>query len=261
MSASVKPLTANLAVQYAVFGMPGPRRRPEPVDAAGVDEDALVACDEQRKKRPGAVVHAPPVDRECSLPLLPAVGHEAAASADAGVAEHQVDMIGGVALEQLVAKAQHLRLVGDVADVAADPGRRPRRPSPPARGLRDRVGVPVAGRDRASLRRQLADQLAAHARAAAGHHRELPRERVHSPTPPAGQVRPARISRAGPRPGHLKLISTIASGPRDDHRAGTFASVCAERRRRILGAGGGLGACRPDRERGRIWRSRAAWSC
>ena len=47
------------------------------------------------------------------------------------------------------------------------------------RGLRDVVRVQVARRDRAALRRQLADKLAAHAGATAGHHRELPAERVH----------------------------------------------------------------------------------
>ncbi|HJZ26122.1 MAG TPA: SDR family NAD(P)-dependent oxidoreductase [Streptosporangiaceae bacterium] len=43
----------------------------------------------------------------------------------------------------------------------------------------DGVRVQVAGRDRASLRRQLADKLTAHAGTAAGHDRELVRERVH----------------------------------------------------------------------------------
>ena len=88
-------------------------------------------------------------------------------------------MIGGVLLEQLVAEPQDLCLVGDIAGMAGDPdagrGGRPRR----GRGHRDGVGVQVAGRDRASLRRQLADKLAAHARATAGHNRELARERVH----------------------------------------------------------------------------------
>ena len=60
-------------------------------------------------------------------------------------------------------------------DLDAGRGARPRQ----GRGLRDGVRVQVAGRDRAALRRQLADQLAAHAGAAAGHHRELPGERVH----------------------------------------------------------------------------------
>jgi hypothetical protein len=43
-------------------------------------------------------------------------------------------------------------------------------------GLRDGVRIPVAGRDRASLRRELADKLAAYPRATAGHHGELTRE-------------------------------------------------------------------------------------
>ena len=88
-------------------------------------------------------------------------------------------MIAGVLLEQFVAEPQDLRLVGDVAGMAGDRdagrGGRPRR----GRGHRDGVGVQVARRDRAALRRQLADKLAADARAAAGHHRELAGERVH----------------------------------------------------------------------------------
>jgi hypothetical protein len=80
-------------------------------------------------------------------------------------------------LEQLIAEPQHLCLVADVAGVAGDPDAgwdtRPRR----SRGLRDGVRVPVARGDRASLRGQLADELAAHARAAAGHRRKLPGER------------------------------------------------------------------------------------
>src|SRR3984893_2470031 len=58
----------------------------------------------------------------------------------------------------------------------------------PGRGLRLRqahrlghgVRVQVAARPRTPLRGQLPGQLAAHARPAAGHHRELPRERIHS---------------------------------------------------------------------------------
>jgi hypothetical protein len=47
------------------------------------------------------------------------------------------------------------------------------------RRLRHGVGVQVARRDRTSGRRELADQLAAHARAAAGDHGEFPGEGVH----------------------------------------------------------------------------------
>jgi hypothetical protein len=41
------------------------------------------------------------------------------------------------------------------------------------RGRRDGVRVPVACRDRAPLRRELADELTAHAGASAGYHGEL----------------------------------------------------------------------------------------
>ena len=98
---------------------------------------------------------------------------EAGAAADAGVAEHQVDVVGGVLAQQLVAEPMDLRLVGDVACVAGDENTTRRAGLADGRGIRDRVGVPVAGRDRASVRGQLPDKLPAHARAAAGHHREL----------------------------------------------------------------------------------------
>jgi hypothetical protein len=61
-------------------------------------------------------------------------------------AEHQVDVIAGVPLQQLTAKPQDLRLVGDVAGMAGDPdagrGARPRR----GRGIRDGVCVQVTCR-------------------------------------------------------------------------------------------------------------------
>src|SRR5262245_38033388 len=165
--------------------MPGPSDAQKTVHAAGVDQHALAARDQQREERAGAVIHALPVDGERPLPLLPGVADEATAAADPRVAEHQVDVIAAVPLEQLIAEPQHLRLVGDVAGMAGDPGpgrgARPRQ----VRGLRDGVRVPVAGRDRAALRRQLPGKLAAHAGTAAGHHRELPGERYGSAGPRA----------------------------------------------------------------------------
>src|SRR5262249_12116527 len=152
------------------------KRCPEAVHTAGVDQHAIAAGDQQRHERAGAVVHPPPVDGERTLPLRPGVGDEAAAAADAGVAEHQVDVIAGVLLEQLIAEPQHLRLVGDVAGMSGDPDARGGARLGLSRGLRDGLPVDVARRDRASLLRQLADELTAHARAAAGYHRELPRE-------------------------------------------------------------------------------------
>jgi hypothetical protein len=195
MSASVKPLHRELG--RAVGGVRHARaqRRPEAVHAAGVDQHAVAAGDQQRQEGPGAVVDTPPVHRERALPVLPAVVDEAAAAADAGVAEDQVDVIAGMLGQQLVAEPQHLRLLGNVAGMAADPdggrGAHPRQ----GRGLRHGIRVQVAGRDRASLCRQLADELTAHAGAAAGHHRELARERIHRPAPPLLQP----ISRSGPQ--------------------------------------------------------------
>ena len=73
-----------------------PERRPEAVDAAGVDDVRL--------RRPSAAsagtracrVDAAPADVERPLPLLAAVGDHAAAAADAGVVEQQVDPVGAV---------------------------------------------------------------------------------------------------------------------------------------------------------------------
>jgi hypothetical protein len=127
----------------------------------------------------GAEIHPLPVDGEGALPLLPGVLDEAGAAEDARVGEDQVDVLAGVLGQQFVAEPLDLCLVGDVADMAGDldagRGRRPRR----GRGHRDGVRVQVAGRDRAALRRQLADKLAPDAGTTAGHHRELARERVH----------------------------------------------------------------------------------
>src|ERR1019366_5985495 len=181
------------------------------VHAAGVDQDAAAARDEQRQERAGAVIHAPPVNGERALPHLPAAADEAFAATDTRVAEDQVDVIAGVPVEQLIAEPQDLRLIGDVTGMAGDPDAGRGGPPRPGRGPRDGVRVQVACRDRASLRRQLADKLAAHAGTASGHHRKLPRERVHSPTPPTGHAWPANTRpgspRAGTGPGSLKLIS------------------------------------------------------
>ena len=94
-------------------------------------------------------------------------------------------MIAGVLGQQLIPEPQYPSLIGDVAVMSADPHPRSGVRARENRRLRDGVRVHVAGRDRASLRRELPGKLTAHARATAGHHRELPGERVHSPgTPP-----------------------------------------------------------------------------
>src|SRR6202042_996172 len=93
-------------------------RSPEASDAAGIDQDAVAAGDEQRQERGGAVVHAPPVVVEGTLPLLAGVLDEAGAAEDAGVAEDQVDVAGRVLVKQPIAEPENLRLVRDVAGMA-----------------------------------------------------------------------------------------------------------------------------------------------
>jgi hypothetical protein len=110
----------------------------------------------------------------------PAIGNHAAAAADTGVVEQQVDLVGLVTVGYLVAKPLDLRPVGDIGDVRRDaqPLRQSRRLAEPLRfrqaGRRD-----VAHRDIAGFRHQLADQLAAHSAAAAGDYRDPPSEFGH----------------------------------------------------------------------------------
>src|SRR4051794_15103531 len=68
-------------------------RRPEAVDAARVDDVAFLAGEQQRQERARAEVDAAPADAEGAIPLRPFIGDEAAATADAGVVEQQVDVL------------------------------------------------------------------------------------------------------------------------------------------------------------------------
>jgi len=91
-----------------------------------------------------------------------------------------VDLVGLVTAGNLVAKPLDLRPVGDIDDVCRDaqPLRQPRRLAQPLRfrqaGRRD-----VARCDIAGFRHQLADELAAHAAAAAGDYRDPSSEFGH----------------------------------------------------------------------------------
>jgi hypothetical protein len=91
---------------------------PEAVNAAGVHEHAVPAGDEQRQERASHVVHAPPVDCERALPGLSCVADEAGTSADAGVAEHQVDVTSGVLLEQFVAQV-YIIMISDCEEAVS----------------------------------------------------------------------------------------------------------------------------------------------
>jgi len=115
-----------------------------------------------------------------SLPFVAAVGNHAAAAADTGVVEQQVDLVGLVTVGNLVAKPLDPRPVGDIDDVRRDPQplRQSRRLAQPL-GFRQAGRRDVAHRDIAGFRYQLADELAAHAAAAAGDYRGPPSEFGH----------------------------------------------------------------------------------
>src|SRR2546423_9064863 len=75
---------------------------PETVDTAGVDDVTLVGLDQHWKEGADSEIDATPADVERSFPLLPRVGEKAAAAPDAGIIEQQVDLVGGLLLDDLV---------------------------------------------------------------------------------------------------------------------------------------------------------------
>jgi hypothetical protein len=162
-----------------------PDRCPEAIDAAGVDDVALIGLLQHRQKGAGAVIDPAPTDVEGLFPLLGAVGDHAAAAADAGVVEQQVDFVCVVASGDLVAKPLHLRGVGNIGDVGghAQALRHSRRFAQKLRFRQPRCRN-VAHRDTASFGDQLANQFPSHPRAAAGNDRDLPREILHMPSLP-----------------------------------------------------------------------------
>ena len=127
-----------------------------------------------------------------------AIGDHAAAAADAGVVEQQMDLVGVVAVGDLVAKPLDLRLVRHVGDVRRDaqPLRQSRRLAQPLR-FRHARRRNVAHCDVAGLRHQLANQLAPHARAAAGDYGDPPSKIVHPYLPLSGGDLKSRPESAG----------------------------------------------------------------
>src|SRR6202043_3988947 len=123
---------------------------------------------------------AAPADVEHALPFVAAVGNHAAAAADTGVVEQQMDLVGLVTVGNLVAKPLDLRPVGDIDDVCRDAQslRQSRRLTQPLR-FRQAARRDVAHRDIAGFRGQLADELAAHAAATAGDYGGPPGEFGH----------------------------------------------------------------------------------
>jgi hypothetical protein len=116
--------------------------------------------------------------------LLAGIGEQAAAAADAGIVEQQVDLVGGLLLAEFVAETGELILDRDVCDMGGDA--KPLRQlfdlaEPP--GFRHRLGRDVAHRDIAAFGDELARKLAAHARAAPGDDGDLSGKILHGDPP------------------------------------------------------------------------------
>ena len=93
---------------------------PEAIDAAGVDDMALVGLHQHGQEGAHSEIDATPADVEGSFPLLAGIGEQTAAAADAGIIEQQVDLVGGLLLDDLVTEARQLILDRDVGDMRGD---------------------------------------------------------------------------------------------------------------------------------------------
>ena len=158
----------------------GADRGPEPVDAAGIDDVALVGLHQHRQEGADAEINAAPTDVERPFPLLARAGEQAAATADTGVVEQKMDLVGRLLFRDFIAEALELVLDGDIGDMRGD-----------AQALRQpfdltkpfcfghRVGRDVAHRDIAALGDELAREFATHARAAPGDDSDLSGKILH----------------------------------------------------------------------------------
>ena len=169
----------------------GADRGPEAVDARRVDDVAAVGLQHHRQEGAGAVVDAEPADVEGALPFRALVRDHAAAAADAGVVEQQMDLVGVVLLGDLGGEALDVIFVGDVGDMGGDAqALRQALDLAQPLGLGHRRRRHVAHGDAAALGHELAGELAPHARAAAGDDGDPPCEILHvisfSPLPAKG---------------------------------------------------------------------------
>ena len=157
-----EPLHREFRGAVGGVGDAGADRGPEAVDAGGVDDVALVGLHQHRQEGADAEIDPAPADVEGPFPLLARVGEQAAAAADAGVVEQQMDPVGRLLLGQLVAKARQLVLDRDVGDMGGDaqalrqlfdlaqplrlrPSPRPRRRTSRRCSPRRRAAAPVRG--------------------------------------------------------------------------------------------------------------------
>ena len=144
------------------------QRGPEAVDAAGVDDVALFARQQQRHEHTGAQVYAAPAHVEGGLPLVASVCNETSATADAGVVEQQVDVLRVVISPHGLGERDQLCFLRHVGHECRDQGAFRRVSYAEREGFGHVLGRHVAHRDMASLGTELARQLSAHARATAG---------------------------------------------------------------------------------------------
>ena len=80
----------------------------------------LVRLEQQRKESAHAEIDAAPADVEGSLPGLARRIDDAATAADPGIVEQEMDLVGLLLLDQLVAKPLEVVLDRDVGDVGGD---------------------------------------------------------------------------------------------------------------------------------------------
>src|SRR5262249_36038819 len=120
-------------------------------------------------------------DVEGALPFAAFMREHAAAAADAGVVEQEMDPVGVLLTGDLIGEALDVLLVGDVGQMGGDaqPLRQPFELAQPL-GLGHRGGRHAAHGDVAALGHELARELAAHAGAASGDDRNSAGEILHA---------------------------------------------------------------------------------
>jgi hypothetical protein len=125
-------------------------------------------------------IDATPADVEGAFPFRALVDDHASTPADTGVVEQQVNAIGRVLDRNLVTEPQHVGFIGDVGDVRCDAQSLWQADGlAQMLGFRHAAGGHIAHRDGTALGHQLTDELAAHSRAAAGHHGDPAGEVFH----------------------------------------------------------------------------------
>ena len=141
---------------------------------------SLIGLHQQRQEGADTEIDAAPADVEGALPLLARRGEQAAAAADAGIVEQQVDLVGRLLRDQFIAKALELILDRDVGDVGGDaqPLRQLFGLAEPL-GLRHGVRRYIAHRDIAALGHELAREFAPHPRTASGDDGNLSSKILH----------------------------------------------------------------------------------